>query len=463
MRAFRTEQWVLWAPAFGAALLVSFAPRPGTWFDEAATISATSRSWGELYRLANQHDRALVGYYAATKATADGLGLDSLTAGRLVSAVALVVATAVVTTIANRLWGRRAAFVAGLVVAILPASAASAVNARPEAVSVLLLAVYFYAALTTRPVLQVTSAVAACLCYALNVLYLPLALAVPILARRRVASAEAALAGGLSVAGGAWLLFCEKQKGQVGWIHTNAAVDALASFLRVGVSAPISSSYQAVTIATSVALGVVLTVCAAGLLVRANTRLVGGTLLLMWVLAPLATSAAVLAGIDVFAERYFSPSVIPMSLLVGFVAARSGLPRAARTIVLGCVVALSVPSFLSARASDGHWGENLTVHERAVHDAGPRRVAFAKPTGRAVLFASGRLDQQWSQETWWAAARRGGDLWGPERAGGQPTSVVVVDTSKGAHLRSVPGCNFAKVRTLHQGARFTTLQVTCRP
>lgn len=171
-------------PCLIAAFLALVTPRPGAWLDEAATTSATSRSWSELWRLTENQDSSLAGYYGATKMLADLLGCDPLTAGRVISAGSYIAAVVLVTLIAARLWGRGPAVITGMTLGILPAAAASAVNARPEGASVFLIAAYLYAAIKPRRGVQVVRALVACLMYALNVLYLPLAVAMPLLARR---------------------------------------------------------------------------------------------------------------------------------------------------------------------------------------------------------------------------------------------------------------------------------------
>lgn len=98
-------------PATLALLTLGF-PRPGVWLDEAATASATSRTWEQLWHLSEHQDRALVGYYAATKALADLSGYSPLAAGRFISAAGYVGATAIVSMIAVRLFGHKAGMIA---------------------------------------------------------------------------------------------------------------------------------------------------------------------------------------------------------------------------------------------------------------------------------------------------------------------------------------------------------------
>lgn len=120
------------------------------------------------------------------------------------------------------------------------------------------------------------------------------------------------------MAGAGWLLACASQQKQVGWIHTNPGVDVVASFIRVGVSAPTSRTGETLVTSVSVALGVMLTLLTLSLIARRATRPNAAILLAMWVLPPLIVCAAAAAGKDIFVERYFTPSVIGMALMLGY-------------------------------------------------------------------------------------------------------------------------------------------------
>ena len=444
-----------------ASLLALFSPRPGVWLDEAATISAASRSWRELGVLTAHQDRSLAGYYVTTKALTDLVGCDPLAAGRAISTGGYVGAALVVTLIATRLWGRCAGLVAGLALAVWPAAAASPANARPEGISVFLIAVYLYAAMQSRRATQVISALLACSMYALNILYLPLAVLLPALARRRPKSVDWVVAGSVSVVGAGWLLACASQQEQVEWIHTNPGVDVMASFIRVGVSAPTSRTGEALVTGVSVTLGVTLTLIASSLIARQETRANAAILLAMWAFPPLVVSVAVMAGKDIFVERYFTPSVIGMTLTLAYGLTRARIPVRVRYSACVILAAACVPPFVSSHAPDGHWGENLNVHLHQIREAGPQRVAFAAPRNRAVLFAAGRLEPAWREASWWREARERGQLWGPSASAPPRTSVAVIDTRAVRKLTSLPGCTFAHRETLHTEARFTTLGVTC--
>lgn len=173
----------MFAPMLLALLLWLALPAPGVWLDEAATVSATSRSWSETMTLLHHQDLSLGGYYAAVWACTHATHLDPLAAARLVSGLAYVAGTGLVTLLGRRIGGPRVACVAGCAFTLLPSTSASAVNARPEALATALVAGSFLCAVRGRWLLNLVLGVAACAVYALSVLYLPLALLVTLVAR----------------------------------------------------------------------------------------------------------------------------------------------------------------------------------------------------------------------------------------------------------------------------------------
>ena len=455
--------WHLIAPTIFAAGLALFAPRPGVWLDEAATVSAASRSWGNLWLLAGHQDRSLVGYYALTKGVADLVDCDPLTAGRAISAFCYVLAVCTASLLAANFWGRTAAFASGMMLAVLPATAGAAVNARPESLSVFLVAVYFYAAVKRWPFIQAASALLACSAYALNVLYIPLAILIPTLVKRQPTRSDIAYAGILSAVGGGWLLVCANQQKQVSWIHTDPWSDIVASFIRIGVSAPTSHINEPLVTALSVALGISLTLLTVTLLFRRSTRRQAATLLALWTLPPLVACGVVLAGKDIFVARYFTPSSIGISLILGLTASHVRVRSATHRVAIAMLMLACIPSFLSSHAPDGHWGENLNLHLAAIRAAGPQQVTFVAPRNRATLFASGHLEQDWRNATWWREAQKRGQLWGPPDHAPQKPILIILDTRLAKKRLGLPGCPFTRSQILHQEARFTSISATCSP
>lgn len=305
------------------------------------------------------------------------------------------------------------------------------------------------------------TALLACSAYALNCLYLPLAVLMPRAEKRRLQRSDLLTAASLSAVGGAWLLFCSSQQKQVGWIHTSAGADVLSSFVRVGVSAPTSHTGEGLVTLVSVGLGIRLTLVALEQVAQRRTRSTALPLLAVWVLPPLVACCAVALGKDIFVERYFTPSTIGIALIVGQAATTATRHVSARNVAATLLLSACIPSFVASHAPDGHWGENIGLHQSHVDEAGPGRVAFVAPRNRAALFARGRLSPQWEEAAWWKQARMQGSLWGPPENASPGTTVVLVDTRSASELTRIPGCAIAHRSLLRREARFTSLDVEC--
>jgi mannosyltransferase len=105
---------------------------PSYWRDEAAMLSAVSRSLPQLVRLLGHVDAVHGLYYLLLWPVTTLAGTGELVT-RLPSALAMTAADLGVALIACRLVSRRAALCAGLVFAILPAVSVQGRNARPYA------------------------------------------------------------------------------------------------------------------------------------------------------------------------------------------------------------------------------------------------------------------------------------------------------------------------------------------
>ena len=103
------------------AVVLSFAWswQPSIWFDEAATVSATMRSWPELGRMLANVDAVHGLYYAGMHLWLDLVGYSPLTL-RLPSAVFVGLATALTMLLVRSRAGRRTAILAGIAFALLP-------------------------------------------------------------------------------------------------------------------------------------------------------------------------------------------------------------------------------------------------------------------------------------------------------------------------------------------------------
>ncbi|MES2172233.1 MAG: glycosyltransferase family 39 protein [Actinomycetota bacterium] len=103
----------------GFALAFAFSWVPSLWFDEAATVSATGRSWGELAAMLQHVDLVHGAYYSLTKLWFGLVGYSPLTL-RLPSAIAIGVATALIVVLVRMLATPRVAVIAGILFALLP-------------------------------------------------------------------------------------------------------------------------------------------------------------------------------------------------------------------------------------------------------------------------------------------------------------------------------------------------------
>ena len=104
---------------FGALLALAWSWQPSIWFDEAATVSATMRSWPELGRMLLSIDAVHGLYYAGMHLWLDLVGYSPF-ALRLPSAVFGGVAAALTVILVRSRAGRRTAILAGIAFCLLP-------------------------------------------------------------------------------------------------------------------------------------------------------------------------------------------------------------------------------------------------------------------------------------------------------------------------------------------------------
>lgn len=202
------------------------AARPSLWFDEAATISASTRTVPELWRLLGNIDAVHGLYYLAMHGW---FGIFPATEfwSRLSSSLTVGVAAAGVVMLGKQLSTRSVAVTAGLVFAILPRVTAAGIETRSYAltmvvgvwVTILLLAVLRH----NRRVAWVAYSIAIVTAAVLNVfmvLIVPAHLVVVVLTTRsRQARIRWTSAATFAVAAATpFLLFTQTQLFQVGWI-----------------------------------------------------------------------------------------------------------------------------------------------------------------------------------------------------------------------------------------------------
>ena len=104
---------------FGTLLTLAWSWQPSVWFDEAATVSATMRSWPELGRMLQSIDAVHGLYYAGMHLWLDLAGYSPFTL-RAPSAVCVGAAAALTVLLVGSRASRRTAVLAGIVFCLLP-------------------------------------------------------------------------------------------------------------------------------------------------------------------------------------------------------------------------------------------------------------------------------------------------------------------------------------------------------
>jgi len=211
---------------FAIAVSAAGAARPSLWFDEAATITASTRSVPELWRLLHNIDAVhglyylvMHGWFAIFPATEFW--------SRLSSCLAVGIAAAGVVVVGKQLSTRTVGVCAGVVFAILPRITWAGIEARSYALTaaaaVWLTVLVISAARRNTAALWVLYAPALMVSTLLNVfvvlMVLVHAVVVAVVAKNRVAVvrwAAAATVAALAVA--PFLTFCRTQIAQVRWI-----------------------------------------------------------------------------------------------------------------------------------------------------------------------------------------------------------------------------------------------------
>jgi mannosyltransferase len=104
---------------FGTLLALAWSWQPSLWFDEAATVSATMRSWSELIWMLQKIDAVHGLYYAGMHLWLDIVGYSPFTL-RLPSALCVGGAAALTVLLVRSRASRRTAALAGIAFCLLP-------------------------------------------------------------------------------------------------------------------------------------------------------------------------------------------------------------------------------------------------------------------------------------------------------------------------------------------------------
>ncbi len=389
-------------PAVMLAMALWRITGPSYWRDEAATMTATARPFGELLRMMGHVDAVHGTYYMLIWAVVR-LGGPGELVTRLPSALAMVGAAAAMAALGRRMASPRAGLAAGLTFAVLPQVSLYAQDAREYAIVTALAATGSY--LLVRALSAAgrrrgwLAGYAACLGVmgVLNVLSLLLIAAHAVtvaLACRRAWKADGVSAGGgvadnggvaadgraggeggrraawslgldwLAAAAGAVLLASPvlalgfAQRGTLSWLTRPDLAVAVEGLRRLIGPAP-----MLLAVCLAVAVGIFLSATARRPALRAAWPPELLALALPWLLLPPAVLIGVSLASPVYTFRYVLFCAPAAALLVGsglaglsYPAARgpAWVPTAACLAVVTVVGALGVPAQVAARAPGGH-------------------------------------------------------------------------------------------------------------
>lgn len=326
------------------------AARPSLWFDEAATISAATRSVPQLWEMLRNIDAVHGLYYLLMHGWYVMFPATEFTS-RLSSAIAAGIAAGGVVVLGKLISSRTVAVTAGLVFAVLPRVTWAGMETRSYALSmaaaVWLTVFCVRAARRGRPwwwLIYAALLLGAAVLNVFLILIVPAhAVAVLAYARRPRSFAYWAAATALvSVAMVPFLLFTQKQLFQVGWISP------LGSATVTGI---LHEQYFDQSVAAAVVAGGILVaamVCGPVLGAGRPGRLIAVTL--TWMTAPtVALLVYSVARHPIYYPRYLSFTVPAFALLLGMCIVTVGRSRAGIAALLVVLAASGVPTYLFQR------------------------------------------------------------------------------------------------------------------
>jgi mannosyltransferase len=375
---------------------------PSFWRDEAATLSATHRSFTDLFRLLANQDAVHGAYYLLMWGVVR-LGGSGALAVRLPSALAMAAAAGLVTVLGRRLVSPRAGMAAGLVFAVMPPVSWFGQDARPFATETALACASSY--LFVR-VLDASARRRRRWLAGYGLALVPLGLA-NVFGLLLVAAHGLTLAAlrkdrdrrlvrgwlmTVATAGAVMLPFAVlawTQRRQIQWLQ------AVGPFPPVHVARLLGSIPLAPVLLLITACAIAVSALRGRTGLRADFPLRLPALCLPWLLLPPAILLAVSQLQPVYTFRYVVFCVPATALLTG--AALAAVGRAAACAALVVIVLLGLPAQLSERGPAGHGDEIrqldqiLSVHQRPGDvvlypgDGALRTFAAAYPYGLATL------------------------------------------------------------------------------
>jgi mannosyltransferase len=373
----------------GLAISLAGIGIPALWYDEAATVISTTRSWPQLWAELGNVDAVHGVYYALMHVVFEVVGYSPL-ALRIPSAIAIGAAAALVVVLGRQLSRPSTGLIAGLVFVLIPRVTWAGTEGRSYAITVLLavaLTVVFARAQSTHRVRWWVGYSALAALSGAVFLYLALVVVshgatvvwrlirqdrMAVLAARRWALAAAAAA--LLVAPLAVVII--GQSGQVSWIHKISAQTVQQVFSTQWFTG--SDAFAAVAWAL-IGLGVIDQV-------RRRGRL------LAFVLPPLVLPALLLIVASVVHTPLYQPRYLTMCVPFAALAMAAGLQalrrRWAVASVLALLLVLAVPQIVAQRQPEAK--ENSSWSQVADVIAQDRAQ---EPPGTVTAFIYGNLQR----------------------------------------------------------------------
>jgi mannosyltransferase len=339
---------------------------PSFWRDEAATIAAIRRPFGDLIAMLGNVDAVHSAYYITMWPLAHLLGYSELVL-RLPSAFAMALTAATVAAIGRRLISPWAGFSAGVLYALVPVATRYGQEARPYATVVAMATIASYLLirlLTAEPGQRRRWLVAyAAGLGALGVINIFGLLLIPAHAvtvgltyrrepdqarRRRLAAGWLAAAIAGIVVAGPLLDLGWRQRGQIGWLAVNKSTSGVGTLLTLT-----GSILESMALAGVVAIAVVLSTAKPDEQRRAAWPRRLWELSLPWIIVPpLILWVGTMLLTPVYTSRYILLCVPAVTLLAGAGVAAMG--RYVGPVAVAVVLAAGGPYQLEIRGSAGH-------------------------------------------------------------------------------------------------------------
>jgi len=390
----RTRDAVL-VGVFAFAVSVIGAGRPSLWYDEAATLSAATRSPGELWALLGNEDAVHGLYYWLLRGWFTVFPATEFWA-RVPSALAVGVAAAGVVVLGRQLSVRSVGVAAGVVFAVLPRTTWAGVDARPYALTIagaVWVTVLFVVAVERRRSgLWVAYAAALASATLANVIVLLVVVAHAVMSAematsRRTKAAWVAATAAAITSIVPFVVTIAQQQGQIDWIWPVSVVtlgqvageqyfpSVYSTGLRVVgpdqqqfTSEQLSLAVHAwARVAPFIVVVVAVAVTAALMRGRATGVVGDRPRLLMraaaaWIVVPTAVLIAYsLVGRPVYQPHYLSFTTPALAMLIGLCVVIVGRDARRIGVILAVLGVAAVPNYVAQRGPYAKFGSDYSA------------------------------------------------------------------------------------------------------